>query len=355
MTLEHRLQQAYGHPDDATRARLDARVAASSFDAPEPVARGRGRRRRPVLGSVARGPAVAVAMSALIAIVLVAGNVRTGDGTRTAVNGDRGLVSPGQSTSGPTVGPEADRSSADTALGGEAAERGIAPSTPVTGKTGGARDTIESTTMRLRTDEKADFASATERIPAIATGLGGHVQSAQVSREGASGQASYQLVVPKAALGKALNQLSAVAEVEQQSSQLTDVTDQTTQASAEVKTLTERVSRLRQQVEDASATARPALVAQLADARAQLANARQQRDSLAQGVASTTISVTLSLTDEPVAVDEPRSDDPWSPATALDAVGEAWTWMGGVLVLVALVGAPVWLLLGYRWLRRRRP
>lgn len=372
MTLEHRLQQAYGHPDDETRTRLDARMEAI-VAAPEPPRRARASRRLPGFGSLTRGPIVAVAMSAVIAVVVVAGGVQSGS-DRAPSGSDTSLVA--QDKAGSAAGgsaessagapvpsiapqpPQAGRSTSDEALV-EPTEPSIAPvpvpSTPTT-KPGGKRDTIESTSMRLLTDDKTDFANATERIPAIATGLGGHVQSAQVSRDGASGQASYQLVVPKPALPKALNQLAAVAEVQTQSSQLTDVTDQTTQAAVSVKTLTKRVSSLRAQVASATDATRPGLSAQLEAARAQLADARQQRDALGQSVASTTISVTIDLTDESVALesDEPEADEAWSPATAWDAVGQAWTWMGGVLVVVGLVGAPIWLLLAIGWLRRRR-
>ncbi|MEA2267738.1 MAG: hypothetical protein QOC64_348 [Solirubrobacteraceae bacterium] len=350
------------HGADA-RAALDARVAAGFPRTPRRArpggragaAAGAPRRRRWALA-----PALGVAATALVALVVVLGS-RGGAGDETgSAGGGSGSSAVTQQAQPESSAPgDAARDASGAAAPAPAPPAAAPATTAVPGRTvapaPGRR--VERTVSLELGAGAGRFDAVTDAVVRTTQRAGGFVAGSQVSRAGRRGTATFVLRIPAARLDAAVADLSRLAHVrsiEQATQDLTGAHDGT-------------AARLRDE-----RTRRRALVAALATAtgdeaarlRARLAAAsarvrRLERELRALRSRTTYATVDLTVIATRAAAVAPGRGDRWTPADAWRAALRGLEIGAGVLIIVAAFALPVAIVavpaaLATASLRRRR-
>lgn len=229
-------------------------------------------------------------------------------------------------------------------------KNGEAPTSPVD-----IQQITRSATMVLIVP---DAASAATRLRSVAITHGGIVTGENVmsGAKNTYGQSTIVLSVPADQLDGALTDIAAIGEVQLRTIQSTDVTAKVADVDARIKTMRESIARMQQLLTRAGSVAEIAQVEnELTQRQANLESLLAQQKALAQRVAQSPITVTLST--QPIVVEPP------APQTGfLAGLSAGWkalksftvgalTVVGALLpflVVFALIGAPV------VWLVRRR-
>lgn len=208
------------------------------------------------------------------------------------------------------------------------------------------------------TVEDVDRASA--KVRSTARRAGGYISSEESrADDGPRGDwAEITVTVPVDELDSTITRLADVGEVTHRSAEAEDLTSQYTDTDARVRTMTASVERLRKLIDSADDLDQiVSLESQLSTREADLEALKSQQKSLEKR--TTTAPITVSLTTEDAAADEPEEERTgflaglgagWSAFT--DALAVGMTLLGAVTpfaVTLAIVAAPlVW------WVRRRR-
>ena len=330
-------------PAERFAAELDA-WAAAGFAAPSPRP---ARRRRPSrvawprLSRRALMPALGAAASLLVAVVVAAS-----------------LLSSGEDGRAPTVGlPEPSSTTRGEAGGAQslAAPSTTAPVPPGDVAPGRARR-VERQASLVLTAPKDEVAEVSDGVIRATDEVGGIVQSSSVSSGDGQSGATFQLRVPARRLDDALARLSKLGHVRSRTQNSLDVTgsfvgarERLDAAAAERKGLLRQLARADTANETASVRARLRIVqSEIASARTSLRRIRVRTNY-------STVSVTVQADGDSGA----SGGGAWTPGDAMeDAVRVLEVFAGVVLVALAIV-APVavlgWVLVAAgRVVRRRR-
>lgn len=229
---------------------------------------------------------------------------------------------------------------------------GAVPESPVTG----TQQVVRTATMNVVVE---DPAAAASKLRSIATVHDGVITSENVVSNVKSSYSTSTVVlsVPADQLDAALTDIAAIGDVTLRTIQSTDVTAKVADIDARVKTMRESIARMQDLLTRAGSVAEIAQVEnELTQRQSDLESLLAQQKALAQRVAQSPITVTLSK--EPIVV------EPEQPPTGfLAGLSAGWkalkaftvgalTVVGALLpflVVMALIGAPiVW------FVRRRR-
>jgi len=362
-------------PDPAFTRTLDARVERGFPRAAKPK-----RRRRGVRWPSISGPALGVAASLLLVVVI---------GVSIPTGGDEsGGGDSGSGAGGSLATEEAPTDSASTppnaakqrASGDESATTdSTTPSAPSTSGSSGAPSTaiapLPPTTTpgdpgagrrRRSVERSAELVLATPpreidraaaEILRVTDELGGYVVSSTVSSN-SNGQ--FELRVPERKLQLALSRLSRVAKVRQRTQSAQDITGAVVSVSERLKDArTERRSLLRQLAAATTPNQTSSIRARLRLVSGQIAAAKRDLSRVKSRATRSTIAVTL-LADRRGAGDEDDGASGWTPGEAFDDAVRILEVTAGVLLValalllpVGLVGLLVWLAARQAAQRRR--
>ena len=272
----------------------------------------------------------------------------------------------GTSESSPDIGvpvPATDGSTADgDAAGGES---GGVPGAAPDGSGGGGsaedgadRDVVTTGTITITVRNPA---AAAEEATDLVESAGGRIEARveQAPTPSDHGRATLTVRVPSAAFSAALEGLKELGRVESVNLTATDVTSRTQDLEARIRGLQTSVDRLLGLLTTSADTdALLKVEGALAERQTELESLQSERDSLADAVALTT--VTVQLLSAGIAPD-PEPDDFWAGVVtgyagllaalgvAAVAIGVALPW----LVFLSAIGALLFLVV--RLIRRRSP
>ncbi|WP_108248665.1 DUF4349 domain-containing protein [Planctomonas deserti] len=276
----------------------------------------------------------------------------------------------GTSESSPDIGvpvPATDGSTAggDTAGGESGGVPGAAPGAAPDGSGGGGsaedgvdRDVVTTGTITITVRNPA---AAAEEAADLVESAGGRIEARveQAPTPSDRGRATLTVRVPSAAFSAALEDLKDLGRVESVNLTAMDVTSRTQDLEARIRGLQTSVDRLLGLLTTSADTdALLKVEGALAERQTELESLQSERDSLADAVALTT--VTVQLLSAGIAPD-PEPDDFWAGVVTgfsglLAALGVAAVGIGVALpwlVFLSAVGALLFLVL--RLIRRRSP
>lgn len=217
------------------------------------------------------------------------------------------------------------------------------------------RSVIATGSLRLTTSHLAD---ARQDAMDVAKGAGGHVddEQSQSDTRGRLDRVDLTLRVPAPAFGTVLDELSALGTVRHRAQSVEDVTTQVIDIDARVKAQRASVRNIRRLFAQAGTVAEiMSIERELSSRQADLDSLKQQKKWLADQTSLSTIRVTLTL--------PAKHHRAHAAPGFLGGLAGGWhalgattvavgTALGAALpfaVVIALMGAPAWLLL-----RRRR-
>lgn len=190
------------------------------------------------------------------------------------------------------------------------------------------RSVISTGDLSLEVD---DVVSARDQVVATIEGMGGHVESQQLNgREATSGYLTVR--VPAAQFDRAVDSLSEIGTVLNDSRSSQDVTMQHVDLQARVNALEASIDRLTELMRDASSTA------DLLQAEEALSQRQAERDSLT----SQLMSLENEIDESTIWVSlETKSALPGGPANFWDGLGAGWASLvaaaSGALVLLGVL------------------
>jgi hypothetical protein len=229
---------------------------------------------------------------------------------------------------------------------------GVLPQTPVIDN----QQIIRSATMTVVVPDENQAAT---RLRAIASAHGGVVTTENVVSGGEKSyyaQSTIVISVPADQLDVALTEIAAIGEVQLRTIESTDVTAKVADVDSRIKTMRESIARMQDLLTRAGSVTEIAQVeAELTTRESDLESLLAQQKALAQRVAQSPVTVTLTR----VAVVEPTPVPETGFFAGLKSGWHAFTAFGvglltvlgallPFLALLALIGAPV------VWLVRRR-
>lgn len=295
-----------------------------------------------------------VVTAVVAAFVLVSGVVGWA-----AVDGSGGEAAESGVTAPHMDTTAADRASGSGPAGTTQAETGVSPDVaapdPSTAQFVVQGDVfVRSATLTISVENSLDSAVTAARD--LVTASGGFVSDMERSSTDDGATASLTLRVPAPKLESALAQLEKLGEVRASTQSAQDVTQQSIDIDARLRSLTAEADALRSLLARAGSTGEILEIRrQLNDVSTQIEVLQAQRQALDQQIAMSTISVSL-LTPGAIVGSQPSGF--WS-----DALGEAWERLqGGVaailvgsatLIPFALLALLVFVVARAVWLRRR--
>ena len=197
-----------------------------------------------------------------------------------------------------------------------------------------------------------------DRAIRIVDGLGGYVETSEVTRGSNSASAALTLKLPTADLDKGLAQISKLAHVSSRSQQAQDVTDQREQLEALVRDARADREGLRSRLAKATTDKeRSRLRGLLNRATRRVTSRTRDLNQLGAEVSYATVDLSIEGDRRSGAIADP--DDRWTPGDALGDAGRVLEVVAGVLLIAAAVLLPVAVLivlamLAGRVLRHRR-
>jgi hypothetical protein len=242
-----------------------------------------------------------------------------------AVNGSAGggLGSVGQAGGG-QANAKPLSPSGQSAQGDRAAQNGEPiPQLPVPG-----RQVVRTATIGLRV---TNLRTAESAVRQIAAGAGGYAGE----EDDQSGQASFTLQVPQAALDVVLDQLSHQGTQTSRTEHAQDVTDQMVDVRSRLATQTASVDRVRALMDKATSIGDVVNIeGELTKREADLESLEQQQAELTNQVAMSTVSVQLTQAATPVAAAAV------TPSGFVGGLASGWhAFLGALGVLLVVLGA----------------
>jgi Domain of unknown function (DUF4349) len=324
--LEMLLRDLRPAPDPAWAARLDARVAAR-FPGPPP------RWKRPLIALrdhlLAIGAVATAAVAAVAFVMVIASLPQAGDDEEAASGGSTPVMSAPEANSGGGAST-AEEKSADSA---QAPQATTAPAQP-------SRDraVISAATLTLSTSPDR-VETVTDRAIRVVDGLGGYVQTSEVSRSGSSASSTLSLRIPADKLDSGLAQLSKLAHVSSRSQQDQDVTDQREALEAAVRDARADREGLRARLAKATTDReRSRLRAQLDRATRRVTQRQRRVAELANAVSFATVDLNVEGNRRSGAAAPPGR---WTPGDALDDAVRVLEVAAGVLLIALAVLLPI--------------
>jgi hypothetical protein len=327
--LEMLLRDVRPVPDPAWAARLDARVAAR-FPGPPP------RWKRPLIAlrdHIFALGAVTTVAAAAIGFVFVIASIDTG--------GDDEAASGGSSAAPAMQAPEKDSGGggASSAVDEESLQRHAAPTPAAVAPGGGDRAVLSAATLTLSTTPDR-VEAVTDRAISTVDGLGGYVQSSEVSRSGSSASSTLTLKIPSAKLDAGLAQLSKLAHVKSRSQQDEDMTDQREALEAAVRDARADREGLRARLAKATTDKeRSRLRAQLDRATRRVTQRQRRVAELNNAVSFATVDLTVEGDRRSGAAAAPG--ERWTPGDALGDAVRVLEVTAGVLLIALAVLLPI--------------
>ena len=291
---------------------------------------------------------VRVGISAGAVLLLAGMGLLAGCGESVDSSGQSGMGAPGEAM--PVEGVPAEGVPAQ-GMPGESMPNAVAD-----GTTRVDRQVVTTASMALRV---VDVAAASDRIVEAVNGSKGLIEQQDISNAGGATYATITARIPASGLLPFIDRVSALGTVESLSSQASDVTQQTIDLDARIDALRTSVARLQELL--AATTNVADLVAvesELATRQAELDSLVSQRDYLADQVALSTITMSISPVVEAIGVTPPGFlaglQNGWSALAAL--AGAAITAVGFLLpfALASLVIAVPIVVIAITSSRRRR-
>lgn len=381
LALVAAVREDAGDPRPEFRRELDAKAAAGFRNGPHPPPSAWFKAARTWLWDhrIVAGPGIAVAATALIALVVAVGSLNDKDDVTTfagqsapmsaplddAAAGGSSAAESGstESAAPPTAKQAAPSASADSAAAvpedfdepGAPVQRNLQPGTVAPGT---PRKVEQTTQLALRTSA-GRLQKVSDGVVRVTQAAGGVVQSSNVDATDRGGTSDFVLSVPSAKADDVVARLSKLAHVASMSQASTDITeafvssaDQLSDARAERRALLKALEGAK--TEEGIAR----LKARIKVNRNEIASLKGQRDRLRLRADMTTLTVTVTASGA-VKDDEGSGGGSWSPG---DAAGDALRVLevaAGVLLIALAVAVPLGLiafpaLFGARVARRRR-
>jgi hypothetical protein len=351
--LETLLREVKPEPDHQWATKLDAKVAAGF---PTPPSRLKRARRTISEHFFAFGAVGAVASVLILFVVVIGSSVEMG--------GDDGETAGGSSSASssvavpeakteeiaPQASPNATEDSAGATGGSLEPQRRAA--TP-----GADRAVLKNASITLSAKPN-EVEGVADRAIRIVDGLGGYVETSEVTRGSNSASAALTLKLPTADLDKGLAQISKLAHVSSRSQQAQDVTDQREQLESLVRDARADREGLRSRLAKATTDKERSRLRALLNRATRRVTARtRDLNQLGAEVSYATVDLSIEGDRRSGAIADP--DDRWTPGDALSDAGRVLEVVAGVLLIAAAVLLPVAVLivlamLGGRVLRHRR-
>jgi hypothetical protein len=354
--LEMLLREARPAPDPAWAARLDARVAAR-FPGPPP-------RWKTMLESIRVHfmalSAVGAVGALIVALVIAAPSFNGGDdsdsGNTAAMKAPAPTPETAQEESGGgsirsgSSASERQKSDSSEGLSGGGSDAAVpAPlsAAPPASSNGvpraKPRSVIAAASITLSTTPD-DVASVTDRAIRVIDGLGGFVQSSDVSQNGSSASSTLTAKIPSGKLETGLAQLSRLAHVKARTQQTEDVTDQKAALEAAVRDARADQAGLRVRLAKATTDKDRAHLRALLDrASRRVTRAERRVASLGQDVSYSTVELEIRGDRKPGAVPA-APPGRWTPGDALHDAGRVLEVIAGVLLIALAILVPLGLL-----------
>lgn len=278
--------------------------------------------------------------------------------TLVGCSGDRIADGGGSSAVAPDFGESADR---DAAVGDESVAGGgggleTAPSggdAPENAPPGGATLTEQIVRTGDVSVDVDDITSAANRVTAVVSAAGGNLGSDQRYGDAADGSADLVVRIPPDSFDDLLETISDLGEELSRSVAAEDVSTVVADVDARVESLQNSVDRLLALAAQAvSVSDLITIEAELSARQSELESLQAQQRALADQVSLATLSVRLTASSEPESGDTGFLASLAEGWNALLDTGRGFISVVGLLlpwlVLLAVIAAPVWLLLRHR-------
>jgi hypothetical protein len=360
-------------PDPAFTRTLDTRVERGFPRAAT------ARRRRGIKWPRVTLPALGVAASVFLVLVIATSIPKGGDGGEDAGSGAGGSIAtteeaPTNSASEPSASAK-QRAAGDESATSDSAKpvtpsssgssgapsAAIAPLPPSPGNPGAdrsARRSVERSAELVLATPPREIDRAAAEILRVTDELGGYVVTSTVSSN-SSGQ--FELRVPERRLQAALSRLSRVAKVRQRTQSAQDITGAVVSVRERLKDArTERRSLLRQLAAATTPNQTSSIRARLRLVSGQIASAKRDLSNVRSRATRSTIAVTLLADRRGAGSDDDDGASGWTPGDAFDDAVRILEVTAGVLLValalllpIGLVGLLVWLAARQAAQRRR--
>jgi uncharacterized protein DUF4349 len=318
-------------------------------------------------------PVLAVAATALVALVVSVSLLTAGDGGK---RDDTAVVGQPETTAEPDTGGPGAGGSAPGAAGGAgsvsdkstsqppapadrltAARRALQVPQPVlAAPVPGSNRKVEKFTQLTLSTSAEKVQDVSDGVVRVTQGLGGFVEASQVTTTDDQGSATFRLRVPAKRLDEAIRRLSALAHVASLSQSATDITREFVSAADRLSDArAERRALLRALGRATTANQIASLRARLRFNRSEIARYKGELNSVRRRADLATIEVTVDGQGR----DKGADGGAWTPRDALGDALRVLEVAAGILVVTAAALVPVALLgllaaLGARAVRRRR-
>lgn len=313
-----------------------------------------------------QGTQSALVLAALaLAGLTLTGTVAGCSGSDRSASVDTPAVAPAEAERQDSAGGAADQGGAPAAADGRAGAAAGAPDQPPKEGSGQQAPQVAAAPRSLvytgtTTITVPDVTAAANRAVEIAQGAGGVLGSDHRTLNGDMSEAQLVLRVPAARFAEVLDELGRLGKEASRAVNTKDVTEAVVDVEARLATQRASVERVRALLAKAQTIGEVvSLESELTRREAELASLEQRKDSLADQVALSTITVSLHGR----AVPQPSGDE--ADPGFLGGLTSGWSALVSSLQVVLLVagwalpwalaiGAPAWLAV---WLlrRRRRP
>jgi hypothetical protein len=341
--LETLLRDVRPTPHPEFTGKLDARVAAR-FPAPVPG----WKRKLHALRDHMAALMLVTASGAAVLLILVVGlkSVST-------------TSSDNLSLKAPASAPEtaSDSGASSTQSKSAAGAQPLPTTSPLTTAQTRDRAVLRNAAITLSTPP-GEVESVVDRAIRLVDGLGGYVETSEVSSSGSRASASLTVKIPSAKLDSGLAQFSKLAHVKSRSQQAQDVTDQRSALEASVRDARADRDGLRARLAKAATDKeRASLRARLDRASRRVTRAERRVAALGQEVSFATFELTVQGERRSGATAVPG--DRWTPGDAIGDAGRVLEVVAGVLVIGLAILLPLGILavlavLGNRVITRRR-
>lgn len=198
----------------------------------------------------------------------------------------------------------------------------------------------------LKVEVAADgFSAAVSRTNTIVTTAGGYIESSTSDQptddEDRPASGTLTVRVPRERFDDVLQQLAGLGSVLEQGFSGQDVSDQMVDLSARIETLLAQEASYREILDQATSVADILSLQQpLFDVRTQIEQLTAQKAALAEQVAYSTITFTLTEPDAPAVEPAPEEPQPGRLTEAWDTAKDGFLAVIGAMLITAIVASP---------------
>ena len=335
--LETLLRDVRPTPRPAFTAKLDSRAAAG-FPGPVPGWKRKLRALRDHAAALTLATATAGAL--LLVVVVIAKTVTVGgdDEGIVAMSGDSSAKAP-DALATPEAATDSGGLEATSKSRSATGAQPFPTTSPLTTAQTRDRAVLHNAAITLSAPY-AEVESVVDRAIQLVDGLGGYVETSEVSSSGSRASATLTVKIPSAKLDSGLAQISKLAHVKSRSQQAQDVTDQRSALEARVRDARADRDGLRARLAKAATDKeRSSLRARLDRASRRVTRAERAVAALGQEVSFATVDLSVQGTRSSGAAAVPG--DRWTPGDALGDAGRVLEVIAGVLVIALAIALPL--------------